>query len=319
MALAPRRECTEACAPPHPPEQGVVRDSHATYAALSPDPPNPQEPALSNALSKPVATLALLCCTLTAHASGLLYGVDSNRSLYTIDFSTGAKTLVGALGAEVGIPAGMAYDPVSGKVYVSSSNNDALFTLNLSNATATLVGSFGTDVVMHGLEWDSSSGTLYGASSTPNSFYRISTATGAASVVGGIGLSSFNNLGYDSTANVMYMTNSSTDALYTLNRATGAATLVGALQGPTNPNGLAYAAELQTMFLIDNNTDTLYSLNLGTGAASAIGSMGAGNLLGLVYVAAAVVPEPGTYALFGLGLAGLAAWRRLPRSGRIGA
>jgi hypothetical protein len=161
---------------------------------------------------------------------------------------------------------------------------------------------------MHGLEWDSSTGTLYGASSTPNSFYTINTATGAATLVGDIGFSSFNNLGHDSTNDVMYMTNSFNDSLYTIDRATGVPTLVGALGGPTNPNGLAYAADVQTMFMIDNNTDTLYTLDLATGEGTAVGSTGTGNLLGLVYIAP--IPEPATTALFGLGLAGLVAWRR---------
>jgi len=257
---------------------------------------------------KPAAALALLCCTLAAQAAGTLYGLDSSGAMYTISTTTGAKTQVGTVSAAVGIGAGLAYNPASGTVYVASSNNDTLHTLNLATGAATLVGAFGTPVVMHGLEWDSSTGTLYGASSTPNTFYSISTATGVATAVGSIGLTSFNNLGYDSTNNVMYMTNSSTDSLYTINRANGQITLVGALQLPTNPNGLAYAADLQTMFLIDNNTDTLYTVNTGTGVASVVGAMGAGNLLSLVYIPAAV-PEPGTVALFGLGLAGLMGWR----------
>lgn len=264
------------------------------------------------ATTKLLVALAWLAVLPAAQAgitpAGTLYGVDSSRALFSIDIATGVKTAIGTVSANAGTTAGMAYDPVSNTVFLTSTNNDSLYTLDLSTGNATLVGGYGSDVVMHGLEWDSSTGTLYGASSTPSSFYSISTATGAATLVGSIGFTSFNNLGYDSTNNVMYMTNSSTDSLYTINRASGAVTLVGALLGPTNPNGLAYAADLQTMFMVDNNTDTLYSLNLATGAAVTVGSTGAGNLLGLVYVAA--IPEPATYALFALGLAGLLGWQR---------
>ena len=260
------------------------------------------------------AALLLLSWLPAAQAgaapTGILYGLDSSRTLFTIDIATGAKTPIGAVSAEAGTTGGLAYDPASNTVYLTSTNNDALYTLNLSTGAATLVGSYGLDVVMHGLEWDSSTGTLYGASSTPNSFYRISTTTGAASLVGAVGLSSFNNLGYDSLRNVMYMTNSSTDALYTIDRASATVTLVGPLLGPTNPNALAFAAELNTMFMIDNNTDTLYTLNLGTGAATAVGFTGAGNLLGLVY---APVPEPAAVLLWALGLGLLAAMGRRSR------
>ena len=264
---------------------------------------------MTHTVFKTVASLVLVCALPAAQAAlGTLYAVDSARGLFTIDPATGTRVQVGTISTNAGTTAGLAYDPASNTVFLTSTNNDSLYTLDLGTGNATLVGGYGTPVVMHGLEWDSSTGTLYGASSTPNSFYSISTVTGAATLVGSIGFTSFNNLGYDSTNNVMYMTNSGTDSLYTINRANGSVALVGSLFGSTNPNGLAYAADLQTMFLVDNSTDQLYSLNLATGAATSIGSTGAGNLLGLVYVA--VIPEPATYALFGLGLAGLLAWQR---------
>ena len=262
-------------------------------------------------MKKTLAALSLLLVLPLAQAggpAGVLYAIDTSRVIYTIDPATGTKTQVATAPAATGFTAGLAVDPVSNTVFVTGTTTDSLYRLDLTTGDATLIGSYGVDVIMHGLEWDSSTGTLYGASSAPNSFYRISTTTGAATLVGNIGFTSFNNLGYDSTNNVMFMTNSSTDSLYTINRGTGAVSLVGALLGPTNPNGLAYAADVQTMYMIDNNTDSLYTLNLATGAATLVGSTGAGNLLGLVYVTA--VPEPATCALFGLGLAGLAAWQR---------
>ena len=156
---------------------------------------------------------------------------------------------------------------------------------DLLTGTATLVGAYGdTALVMHGLEWDSSTNTLYGASSHNGGLYRIDTTTGVATLVGLTGTTSFFNLGYVTPSNAMYGTSSSTDSFYSVDRATGLATLIGPLTGPTNPNGLAYVPDDDKLYLVCNNTDTLYTINLTTGAATVVGAMGAGNLLGLVWI-----------------------------------
>lgn len=215
---------------------------------------------------------------------GRLIAVESSRSLFEIDPGTGEKTSIGSVLSDVGTAGGLAYDSVSGTIYLTSTSHDALYTLDLDTGFATLVGSYGTDVVMHGLEWDSSTGTLYAASTIPNTFYRVDTSTGAATEIGSIGLSSFNNLGYDSTNDVMYMTNSGMDRLYTIDRATGVPTLVGSLNMSLSPNALAFAPELSTMFMLDNASNNLFTLDLTTGAATLVGSTGPGNLLGLLYL-----------------------------------
>jgi hypothetical protein len=68
-------------------------------------------------------------------------------------------------------------------------------------------------------------------------------------------------------------------------------------------NGQAYAA----LNVDDSSLATgIYSINLGTGAATLIGTYN-GTLSGLTVSA---VPEPGTYAMMGLGLLGLSLLRR---------
>lgn len=222
---------------------------------------------------------------------GRLIAVESSRSLFEINPGTGEKTSIGSVLSDVGTAGGLAYDSVSGTIYLTSTSQDALYTLDLDTGVATLVGSYGTDVVMHGLEWDSSTETLYAASTIPNTFYRVDTSTGAATEIGSIGLSSFNNLGYDSTNDVMYMTNSGMDRLYTIDRATGVPTLVGPLNISFNPNALAFAPELSTMFMLDNASNNLFSLDLTTGAATLVGSTGPGNLLGLLYLPSGATVE----------------------------
>lgn len=241
-----------------------------------------------------------------ARAQGTLFAVDSNRNVYQINAATGAATLAGVAPPEVGVPAGLAFDPATQTVYLTSTNFDSLYRYDLLTSTAILIGPYGVipDFVMHGLEFDTSTGTLYGASTHDGGVYTINTATGTATLVGLTGQTTNpTNLVHDPFGNVMYATSSNTDSFYSVNRATGALTLIGALGGPTNPNGLAFNTDDGLIYLVDNNTDSLYTINPATGAATLIGATGTDNLLGLVFIP---VPEPTTWATASaIGLAGL--------------
>ncbi|NUP96695.1 MAG: hypothetical protein HUU28_11080 [Planctomycetaceae bacterium] len=224
-------------------------------------------------------------------AAQQLISVDSSRALSLVDPLTGTRTPLGTVSSNAGTTGGLAYDPTTDTIYVTSTGNDSLYTLDLSTGTATLVGGYGsTAFVMHGLEFDTSTNTLYGVSSHDNGLYTINTSTGFATLIGTSGLSSFTNLGYDSTNDVLYATNSGTDSFYSIDRATGAATLIGALTGPTNPNGVAYDAQNDRLFMICNSTDTLYTIDRSTGLATAVGSVGSSNILGLVWLPPAAPP-----------------------------
>lgn len=219
----------------------------------------------------------------TCLAQGTMYCIDSGRAFSTVDIATGTKTLLGTVSANAGTTGALAYDCSSNTIYLSSTGNDSLYTLNPVTFEATLVGSYGdSTVVMHGLEIDSSTGNLYGGSA--GNLYSINKATGLATLIGSTGLTTFTNLGYNAANNTMYMSNSGTDSFYSIDLNTAAATLIGPLNGPTNPNGLAFNPDNGQLYLICNTTDTLYTMDLATGTANVVGSMGAGNLLGLVYV-----------------------------------
>lgn len=266
-----------------------------------------------------VGLLVIVLGQASLKAQGRLIAVDSSRALYEINMTNGAKTQIGTVSANASTTGGLAVNPNTGVIYLTSTGNDSLFTLDIATGNATLVGAYGdAAVVMHGLEYHNTNGTLYGVSSHNNGLYSINILTGAATLIGTSGLTSFSNLGYNSDTNVMYSTNSGTDSFYTMNVATGGTTLIGALSGPTNPNGLAYNFDNQTMYLVDNTTDNLYTINLNTGAATLIGSTGTGNLLGLAYVAA--IPEPSTILLLSGSVAGVLLTyrmrRRSPRNAR---
>ncbi|MCW5764943.1 MAG: SMP-30/gluconolactonase/LRE family protein [Phycisphaeraceae bacterium] len=245
-----------------------------------------------------LTVVALLAAASSALAqpegapAGRLIAVDSSRSLWEINISTGSKVQIGTVSSNAGTTAGLAYDCSTGTVYLTSTSTDSLYTLDLATGAATLVGAYDPavpNIVMHGIEWDSSTGTLYTASSHNNGLYSVNTTTGAATLIGTSGLTSFPNLVYDSRNNVMYGTSSGTDSFYQIDRATGAATLIGPLTGPTNPNGLAYNRDNDTIYMVDNNTDNLYTINRQTGQATIVGSTAGAsgnNLLGLVYIPA---------------------------------
>jgi hypothetical protein len=235
---------------------------------------------------RPIAFLSLFALgglVGPAHG-GQLIAVDSNRSLYEIDAATGAKTLIGTVSSFVGTAAGLARDPASGTIYLTSATTDTLYTLDVGTGIPTVVGGYGTtSVVMHGLEWDSAQNTLWGGSG--GNLYHINPANGFASLVGLSGLSAFFNLGYEPGANVLYGTNNGTDSFYQVDRNTGVLTLVGPLgPGPTNPSALAYDSDNSVLYMLDANTDSLYTVDPATGAAALVGPHGPSELLGLVYI-----------------------------------
>lgn len=198
-----------------------------------------------------LTAIGLVAMASTAVASGgRMIAVDSSRALYDIDITTGAKTQFGTVSSNAGTTAGLAYDPVSQTMYLTSTSLDSLFTLDITTGTATLVGPYDAStpaIVMHGLEYDPSTGKLYGFSShNTGTFYEIDKNTGAATMIGTVsGTLSFQNLGYNSDTNVMYMTSGGrtggiSDALHTVDPLTGAVIDIGPLGASTNPNGLAY-------------------------------------------------------------------------------
>jgi DNA-binding beta-propeller fold protein YncE len=211
-----------------------------------------------------------------------MIALDNGRILYEIDRTTGTKVVIGAVSANAGTTGGLAYDAVSGTLYLTSTSLDSVYTLDLATGEATLIGAYNDDVVMHGIEWNSGNNTLYGGSR--GNVYSIDTTTGQATLLITSGLTSFANLVYDSLNDDMYMTHSGDDSFYSVDLDASAISLIGPLSGPTNPNGLAYVPEDDAIYMVDNSTDTLYTIDRTTGAATTIGSTGAGNLLGLVWI-----------------------------------
>ncbi len=165
---------------------------------------------------------------------------SSNDSLYTLDVTTGAATLVGAYGVEAAVVMhGLEWNDNNSTLYGSSSHNGGLYTINTTTGAATLVGTNGL-TSFNNLVFAQNTNTMYGTNSSTDSFYSVDLSTGGYSLIGLIGGSTNpNSMAFNTMTNTIFMADNSTDNLYTIDPATGAGTVVGSM-GAGNILGLVY-------------------------------------------------------------------------------
>jgi hypothetical protein len=114
----------------------------------------------------------------TLYASVLAPGF-ANSSLYTINPSTGASTLIGVI--TTAIVTDLAIDP-SGSLFAWDLTDGGLMTVNTTTGAGTLVGLTGQPQIT-GLTFDPS-GNLFGGFS---SLYSVNKATGSTTLIGPLG------------------------------------------------------------------------------------------------------------------------------------
>jgi hypothetical protein len=216
--------------------------------------------------------------------NGVLYGATaprgtSTRQLITINTSTGAGTLIGALGVtidELAFAANGTLYGWSGRISGSS-----LYTINLTTGAATKVGTSGISNSGAGFAINAS-GTAYLAAAGASGVLRtVDLATGAVTTVATLSGAPL------PTAAIDAMGFNQDGTLFGVNLAEG---------GPGNPG-----APGQTF---------LVTINPTTGAVTSLGSSVAG--LDALAIQASAVPEPATLIPMALGfLGGLGfGWKR---------
>jgi len=217
-------------------------------------------------------------------ANGNLYLLGSSSRLYTVNPNTGFADPVSAGPFSPilnGTTFGMAFNPASGQMQVVSDLNQSL---RLDTALGTVVGSdpnvhyavgdinVGIDPTINGLAIGG--GSVYALDSSLNLLARLNPATGDLTSIGPLGtdISRFNGFDISPVSGIAY---------------------VGS---PAASGGLAA---------------DLWRLNTGSGQLTLVGHIGGASDNYLVQ-AMAVVPEPSTTAMMGLGGFAMLAyiWRR---------
>lgn len=252
-----------------------------------------------------------------ASAATILWGTigvgGADSTLVRLDPDTGLLVqTIGLIGYSVN---GLTWDPITGKLYGSTSildaNYNGLIEIDPVTGVGTPVGvngwGFGVPTPVSTITINSA-GQMYGWVDGDDDLVSINTSTGVATVVGDSGLDTFaHGLSFNGSDD-LYLVNGD-GFYYLINAATGApgaGTELGTMahHGDFHPVtglywGLDSTGQYRNIVLADLATGTVDPNNIPTEDF----------LHTLAFGDQATVPEPGTMALFGLGLAGLAAGR----------
>lgn len=162
--------------------------------------------------------------------AGVLYAVNTDRQLFTIDPNSGAATLLGTLSGSPGTITAMTYDRVNKRIVGMLQNTGQLAAIDPNALTATGFGAstFGN---VGGLAFDPTSGKLYGVDDTAAGTRLVSfdPNTGAKATIGalGAGINDCNGMAYVDAEDALFTIDAGSENLLRVDRQTGAATVVG--------------------------------------------------------------------------------------------
>ena len=227
-----------------------------------------------------------------------LYATDAN-SLYTINQTTGAATLVGPTGVSSMQELASDTRPGSFRLFTSVGAGigpSSLYTLNPGTGQASLVGTFNLPASswMNTLAFDSVLGTLYGTDEFSR-LYSINTSTAAVSLIGTVtpSFGSIQGLGSDVLGRLFGLT--FTGNVVEINKA-NAQVINGATHATAGLADLAGAPDGLPGLLItaSNFNDFFYGIDGTTGAVFPIAPYGGIDFGGLAF---GPIPEPGSKGL----------------------
>lgn len=248
-------------------------------------------PATGDASTEYAVPQAAVASEPVPFVAGALYGTDG-ASLYLIDVTTGAGTLIGSHGTVEYFIGALAFD-ANGTLYGLSLGSSAqLYEIDTTTGAATAIGPLNIGFVFEGGLAFSPEGDLFGADQGDAGFARtftIDTSTGAATLLGGNGQSRDLN-GFTFDGNTLYAIDRVSDSLGTVSLTTGEYSVIGSTGADVGDLGaVAYDPGSGQMYASFENV--FYRLNRSTGAATVIGTHDVGNITGLAFA-----PSAGSWA-----------------------
>lgn len=230
----------------------LVTSAFTAYAwnALDPASTLPEGPVTILIPAGQVASIATDATDFIAGADfvnatwyGAQYSTGSSN-IYTIDKTTGVKTLVGASGVSI---TGLAYDVTTttlfASVYANSANS--LYAINTGNGVGTLVAPVNTAGLVIGIACNNN-GDLYGVT-LDDSLVMINKTSGAVTTIGALGvdINYAQDIAYDRDNNKLYGTlYTNTGILAEINTTTGAATTLATFGAELTGFAIPYAFTL---------------------------------------------------------------------------
>lgn len=289
-----------------------------------------------------LAVICTLVAATSARAQDLIYGFGGtgfNPTSYSlVNFSSATPGTLNTIGTITGITGGFTlqgidFRPATGQLYglaYDGTANAQLYTINTTTAAATAVGSafaigsatggFGISI---GIGFNPTVDMLRVVTGT-NGNFRVNPTTGAVTADGGLAYAagdpnaanSYQIADGDYLGGNLYDIDYINNVLVRQNPPNnGTLNTIGALGftmvNGTRSTGFDISQNSGVAYLTANpSTDggavrqRLYTVNLTTGAATSVGLVGSNANFNLVDIA--VVPEPSTWMMIGLGLVFLA-------------
>ncbi|MBL9030379.1 MAG: hypothetical protein JNM80_01555 [Phycisphaerae bacterium] len=227
-----------------------------------------------------LSVLAVLASAGSALAQAPLYAVTFGGSLYTLNTSTGAATLVGPTGFDRLNAAAMLSN---GDIIASRARNTAvpgdtnkIIRINPATGAGSLLCDFGTARDLRGLAV--ANGDIVYAiqdNSTADSFHRIDLTTCNVTDIGPTGRSLLQGL-CSTPADDIFALDIGSGQVFKIDITTGAATLIGGAAGTDN-QALEYASGT----LLYAARANLVTVDYITGATTVIGPTGQTDIRGL--------------------------------------